>query len=93
MASYILRCLRRGGGGEESELSSHKKCLSFCGGGGGGRAPHTPLLIHFQFLFLSTLLSFRLLTTVQEFVIFFNGDLNLSANLFIGFMVLAQTVQ
>ena len=52
---------------------------------------HThPILIHFQFLFLSGLRKTEcpFLNQSLEFVIFFNCCLNLSASLFFGFMVL-----
>ena len=80
----------------EMKVSFRKKCLSFWGRGGeGGKPPESQLLMHFQFLFTQTYrkAEFPFLDQDQEFIIFFSGCWNLSANLFIGFIFLVRNVQ
>ena len=86
--------------------SVHKKCLSICvrvrvcvEGGEEGFAPPPPETL-ITYTFSVYVLShtyknfgFPLLQQAKEFIIFFSGCLNLSANLFIGTMVLVRNVQ
>ena len=89
-----------------SQNSVVHKIVSASGGGGGGGGgqslpdpppphTHTHITIRFQFLFFRTykILSFRFIKHGQEISIFFSGCLNLSAQLFVGNMVLVQNVQ
>ena len=95
----ILVCVCVGGGGQNSvfvkkkkKKKKEKKMSQLL----GGELPSdAPFLIHFQFLFFQTEgnLKFLFLHQDQEFIIFFSGCWNLSANLFTGFMILVPNIQ